>query len=1443
MNAQHAAGLDSVIAADPLASVRIDATAIADLAFGSFSRTVLTGGADRHLALLDTESLELNLNDPAQRQFGDYELLELIGEGGMGVVYRAHQRSLDRDVAVKLLAAGPWASKSFIERFRREAQNAARMQHPNIVAIYEVGSSQELHFFSMRLIRGGSLADLIKAYGKLEPQRAARLLRTIAEAVDYAHKLGVLHLDLKPANVLLDDNGTPHVADFGLARRLEQGLATDNNEVSGTPSYMAPEQCTAGSRKITPATDIWGLGAILYELVTGEPPFLGKSPQETLKLVVEGSLRAPRRYTPELPRDLEAIILQCMAHDVRKRYASARELADDLGRFLAGFEVKARPLNAVQRMARWARREPKLAATALLAFGALVIGVLATTQQRRRADDNAQAATRSANLANERLWQSRADQAATALRDGHNYDALAPLAANIKEREALGLDARDDRIRIATVLDTAPRLIDDIALGSDIAGTAISPDGASIAVTTDPDETLRLIDAATGAERWRTRFTGATHWSWNNTRGRPIRLETLRFSADGRYLIGRERIAVDEAVQPTGVDEVLFDVSDGKLSTPPATVLANFSDATYSDDGRLAIVRNGTQARLARTADWQPLGEPRPLGNTTAWLLPNGGRFVLNIRNEAALWIEEAATFKPLHHVDYPESQRITTWAASPDGATAIIGHRDGLIEHIDLATGKRDALHAHPLGRVAIVNYSSDGRWFGAVFDSGEVLVWDGATFQPLAPPMRLAVDASVHRSQILLDPTSGCVLATSDDQATLWRLRDTPNKPAELLAGAFAQTTIVAYPRAFGLHGGSGLVASNGGQGELRLWRIPPSPTRGLRAPPLALPELDPRVDRVPVVDDNTVRLVDLRDGHPVSPRLQLPQAPAFAALTPDGSWLVASAGPRLFIYDAAKWTLSQTIDLPNDPARIVLHPDSRRAFVVFAEYANGMNNESGRYYDLGSAAQPSARMTLPPYAGLRFSRDGRVLLAWFDATIATIDADTLHTRWTHDVLQDRAAFDDKVLLAENADVTIATNFSVDGTQVDVLVAPEVASANPVWWWRYDTRTGAELGRDRMSETGGGDSFAVLPGRDAIVVRRSARTLYWERGHGARELPNYDAVLALSADGRSVAHGGVSITLTALPGLVWLSPELQTGHIWAANVADFTGQLAFSADGEGLVGRSRRGEWLYWNVAPDARPAEVLEREATLFNPDRTQVKHSMSVPLAEAERRALRATDNGPQADTPLPAPQIPKRQPEADSLEFNLSAYYDAPTQNPVAATFFEINFPEFAPGLHRFHGVDYDARGVVNLPPYPGRLAGIHPPLPRFAALHLLVAARTLLKDNKPEPYAIVELTYGDGSRERLPLMYLRDVNEFWTHRQDRRDNAAVHARIAWRAREYGSPNPAVDGLYTVRLTNPHADRDVTSIAFEAVAAPWSRPSFFAITAEPVSAGNATTSAP
>lgn len=333
------------------------------------------------------ESLQLDLDDPEQVCFGDFELLERLGEGGMGVVYRARQRSLDREVALKLLSAGPWASEEFVAGFKREAQNAARLQHPNIVAVYAIGEQEGLIYYAMELVRGETLDHYLDRRQELPPRDAAALIRTIAEAVDYAHRLGVLHLDLKPGNVLLDAAGTPKVVDFGLARQLGTALSLENESVSGTPSYMAPEQVLHRG-VLSPVTDVWGLGAMLYECLTGAPPFAADTVEETLRLVREGRVRKPSRGV-DVPKDLEAVCLKCLARLPMRRYTSARALADDLGRYLEGRTVNARELNFWQRLGHWARREPRLAFASSGVALALLVGITATSLQWQRAERSA----------------------------------------------------------------------------------------------------------------------------------------------------------------------------------------------------------------------------------------------------------------------------------------------------------------------------------------------------------------------------------------------------------------------------------------------------------------------------------------------------------------------------------------------------------------------------------------------------------------------------------------------------------------------------------------------------------------------------------------------------------------------------------------------------------------------------------------------------------------------------------------------------------------------------------------------------------------------------------------------------------------------------------------------------------------------------------------------
>ncbi|HEU4990935.1 MAG TPA: serine/threonine-protein kinase [Luteimonas sp.] len=325
----------------------------------------------------------LDLDDPAQRIFGDYELVEEISRGGMGVVYRARQRSLDRDVAVKFVAAGI-DDEAGVARFLAEARAAARLVHPNIVPVHEVGSVDGLYYFSMPLIRGRTLADTLAA-GKLPPEATVALLLSMCDAIDYAHRLGLLHLDLKPANVMLDERDQPQVADFGLARHMDERGGVDAQEVSGTPSFMAPEQILIRQYRLTPATDIYALGAILYRCLAGVSPHGEGQPDDVIRRAAAGRIRPPRSLDPSVPRDLDAICMKCLELQPADRYPNVAALADDLRRVRDGQPVSVRRIGAFERAQRWRRREPRLAAATAIAVVALLAGIAATTWQWREA--------------------------------------------------------------------------------------------------------------------------------------------------------------------------------------------------------------------------------------------------------------------------------------------------------------------------------------------------------------------------------------------------------------------------------------------------------------------------------------------------------------------------------------------------------------------------------------------------------------------------------------------------------------------------------------------------------------------------------------------------------------------------------------------------------------------------------------------------------------------------------------------------------------------------------------------------------------------------------------------------------------------------------------------------------------------------------------------------
>ena len=310
-------------------------------------------------------------------ELGDYELLEEIGRGGQGVVFRARQRSLNRIVALKVVGLGQWSTKAHLKRFRLEAQAAASLDHPCIVPIYEVGERDGQCYFSMKFVEGGQLDEEVKNT-PFSIRQTVELIAKVARTVHYAHEHGILHRDIKPGNILLDAKGEPHLTDFGLARLVEsESTVTRTLEVLGTPSYMAPEQAAGNNTKLTSATDVYGLGAVLYQLLTGHPPFAGGTTYETIKLLLETEPRPPRLWDPKVDRDLSTICLKCLDKDPRRRYSSALALAEDLERWLKHEPIQARHTGVVARGRKWLQRNPTASAMAGLSLALIAaIGVI-----------------------------------------------------------------------------------------------------------------------------------------------------------------------------------------------------------------------------------------------------------------------------------------------------------------------------------------------------------------------------------------------------------------------------------------------------------------------------------------------------------------------------------------------------------------------------------------------------------------------------------------------------------------------------------------------------------------------------------------------------------------------------------------------------------------------------------------------------------------------------------------------------------------------------------------------------------------------------------------------------------------------------------------------------------------------------------------------------------
>lgn len=1446
----HAAATTAVFGPDPLQELRKDPGAIADLAFGSRGGSCLDGSS---LSLLTEEALVLDLSDPQQRHLGDYELIELIGEGGMGVVYRARQQSLDREVAVKLLAAGPWASRDFVQRFVHEAQNAARMQHPNIVTIYEVGCAEELHFFSMRLIQGESLAALLKRDGKLAPQRAAALLRTIAEAVHYAHRLGVLHLDLKPANVLLDENGVPHVADFGLARRLEQGLAADNHEVSGTPSYMAPEQATAGAQRITPATDIWGLGAILYELLSGEPPFISDTPQATLKLVVEGKLRSPRRFVAQLPRDLEAIVLKCMAYDCVHRYASAGELAEDLTRFQNGYMVKARPLNTVQRSARWAMREPKILATAMFALFALLLGLAATTVQWRRANANAERAAqeralaeKNAAVSRQRLWDGRRSAAQRLMRDGNGFASLPPLLANIEEMHKAGKanEADLERREIGMIEQQGVTLIDRLIIPeAHPMSTALSADGRLMAVTLN-DLSVRWYDTTTLTEQGRLDLL-------DDMDGDQVPI-LARFVGDHRLLVFGEWFSF--LPNPSTSDAVLIDLDSKQAITPPKS-FAHLADITWASDARHALLHDTDhRVQLWQVEPWRALSPLSPALEMVGslWVLDPHLRYAVQFgRNFSELRLFDPHRLDAPRPVPVPPHESFSAWAASGDGLHFAVGTSNGQLFVIDTRSLAVRQIPV-PLGnRASWLSFSEDDAWLAAAFRNGSAFVYDmNLGEQVHAGPIQSDFDATRveidHRHHLLI--LSGQIASGTGD-AQVWRLPTS----GPMLGNAIR---LIASPSRDGRAGPywmstaprAGLIASASMDGEVRLWRLPKPSTLEAMSALFRSDNLYTDGNHVVDVAYDRLRVVNAVKNS-TTPWLPLPAPIGFAELSADGKTLVAVARTQLHILDAN--TLQSripAIELDNTPQHMAMDAAGNLAAMSFNHNGPKGFQERLRLYELTSGRRLDRDDIAfrGPLRQFELSPDATRLLATGPPDGATQVLDTrtqnLSLVYPNDPAQPViwAAFtsDSRNLwmVTRNTDDTQANNAELmrsslrDGKIVERRHVPGVY---PI---------GIAAVRDKP----------LLAGRDRLILDPGAPDVFQVTGlHGGEAT----TVFAVSHDGRMIAHAfGGEIQLYDASDLDPIGPPMNVGAGQMNNVSS----IAFSGDDRRLLTRVDppiAEPWRLWPVADRQRNAGELRDEAALVLPREAAPR---ILPFASIEERArLRARDPGPPPipeARPLPVvvrwlgtDPIPARSPAAGPLQIDLGGVYNRAPASQVNVMNSVLPVIGDSPiGMPRIDGVDYDFRGAVEMRQdgegisvgsrnhrfEPKQVVrGLRVPAQPIAALHILLYASQVVGEPRERAYANVRLHYRDGSQAVLPLRTQREVKGWTEHDRPtpigwaQGDGLRILGLMSMEA--YNNP----------RLVNPHPEKIIATVDLETVEQPFSLPVFFAITAEPVIAAS------
>jgi WD40 repeat protein/serine/threonine protein kinase len=1068
-----------------------------------------------------------------------FEILDELGRGGMGVVYRAWQVRLRRLVALKMVLAGEYASEQALARLRVEAEAVARLQHPNIVQIYEVGEHLGRPYFALEYVDGGSLANQLG--GKPVPARpAAQLVETLARAMHYAHQQGIVHRDLKPGNILLarfregKDSGpaapapdpwplkaVPKISDFSLAKLLVGGgeSQTQSGQMLGTPSYMAPEQAAGKTREITPAADTYALGAILYELLTGQPPFRGETHLDTAQQVVSLEPIPPRLLQPKAPRDLETICLKCLQKEPRKRYASAEMLAEDLRRFGAGEPIRARPVGAVERLWRWSRRNPLVAsltaAVAMLLIVATVGASVAAFEQHRLAEAAEQARGKAEQARNdaiaarndeqtqrqkaehllERQYVARAIQL---VGEGDLHGALPWLVECLKLAQGEPLREEMHRYRLAAVLHYRPQFVQVWFHQGPVRCAEFSPDGRCVATASD-DHTAHVWDVATGkrvcvlqghtspvlhlafspdSQRVVTASADKTARVWNAATGETVtelqnhggRVNYATFSPNGRYVITASSNMARLWDADTGKERGAFP-HKGEVR-----------HATFSPNDR-HVVTVDVEARVWDTVTGKPVGPPLAhKGVVHASFSPDNSR-VVTAGKDATARVWEVATGKevlprPLEHVNL-------VWSASfsPDGALIVTASHDATARVWNATTGELLRLLEHdaPVGQAF---FSPDGRRVVTASRDRTARVWslDKGGLKPLL----LQHSGSVHRASF--DRAGGYVLTASEDgTARLW---DTGGPRSRTLSPKHKGLVRWASFSPDGRH-----VATASFDHTAQVWSLETEKAVILRhEKEVQHIAFSPDSRRVVTASfDRKARVWEVETGKPITEPLEHGDVVNHAEFSPDGSHVVtASLDGKARVWNASTGKLVRLLE-PNGP---VYHA----AFSPVGSYL--VTASRGKPVQVWDAATGKVVTSLQPGCEYTaFSPDGRYL----------VTTGAVGRVW--DVSLGKQVGRD---LEHNAMVTYAA-FSPDG---HCVVTASLDHTARIW----DVSTGEPVGSP-LRHTGRVEHLSFSPdGRRLVTVSYNDRRMrVWEVATGEPVTPilqHADTLwhVSFSPDGRRV-------------------------------------------------------------------------------------------------------------------------------------------------------------------------------------------------------------------------------------------------------------------------------------------------------------------------------------